>query len=58
MECSNWSLLQKVALSFDVGEFDDEEGEGEGELSDSNSPNDEHTQCVAGMASCFTVSVT
>ena len=55
--CANWSLLQKVALSFDFNEFDDEVDEDD-ELSGTNSPvHDvhEHTQPVVGIASCVIV---
>ena len=50
----NRSLLQKVALSFDFNEFDDEDDEDE--LSDSNSDDHEHIQPVAGTTSCVTFS--
>ena len=47
---ANCLLLQKVALSFDFNEFDDEDDEDE--VSGSISPNCEHTPAVIGMASC------
>lgn len=47
--------MQKVALSFDVDEYDDEEddsGSGDGELSVSNSTQQESSQPLVGMLSC------